>query len=29
MIKRVENKRGLTMGKKALVMDTALTPDEK
>jgi hypothetical protein len=28
-IKRVENKRGLTMGKKAVVLDTALTPEEK
>lgn len=28
-IKLVENKVGLTMGKKAIVLDTALTLDEK
>lgn len=28
-VKQVENKRPLTMGKKAIVLDTALTQDEK
>lgn len=28
-IKKLDNKRALTMGKKAIVLDTALTQDEK